>query len=40
MVIGVNRENGDDTVRAANAQALRDHGAHMVVNDLSELLPG
>lgn len=38
LVIGVNREDGDDAAREAAAQALRDHGADLVVDDLAELL--
>lgn len=38
LVIGVNRERGDDEAKAANARALRDHGADMVIDDLDELL--
>ncbi|HUG86741.1 MAG TPA: HAD family phosphatase, partial [Euzebya sp.] len=38
LVIGVNRERGDDGPKAANARALLEHGADMVIDDLDELL--
>lgn len=40
LVIGVNREQGDEAARNANAEALRTHGAHLVVTDLADLLEG
>jgi beta-phosphoglucomutase family hydrolase len=38
LVIGVNREEGDETARDLAARALRDHGADLVVDDLADLL--
>jgi beta-phosphoglucomutase family hydrolase len=38
LVIGVNRESGPEA--AANRAALAEHGAHVVVDDLGELLAG
>ncbi|CAN5430458.1 beta-phosphoglucomutase family hydrolase [soil metagenome] len=38
LVIGVNREDGDEDSRTANAVALQAHGAQVVVDDLAELL--
>jgi beta-phosphoglucomutase family hydrolase len=39
LVIGVNRENGGEPeARRRNAEALREHGADLVVDDLDELL--
>ena len=38
LVIGVNREDGDDAARTAAAQALADHGADLVIDDLADLL--
>lgn len=39
LVVGVNREDGGDPgARRANADALREHGADVVVDDLDELL--
>ena len=39
LVVGVNRENGGDPeARRRNAEALSEHGADLVVDDLGELL--